>query len=66
MIRDIVVISSLAIFGTLFFSFIIAICAVLVPLPFMILIVPLCLAGQLIFALSINTIAEWVGYKFKN
>lgn len=66
MIRDVLVLAALALFGTLFFSLIIGFSVVLLPLPFMVLIIPLCLAGQLVFALKMDEIAEWAGYKFKS
>ena len=65
MIKDVIVLGSLALFGTLAFSLIIGFSVILLPLPFMALIIPLCLAGQLVFALKLEEIAEKAGYKFK-
>lgn len=66
MIRDIFVLASMATLSTFFFSLIIGFSVVLVPLPFLILIIPLCLSGQLVFAMKMDEIAEWLGYKFKS
>lgn len=66
MFKDVLVIVSLATFSTLFFSLIIGFSVVLLPLPFLVLVIPLCLAGQLVFAMHIDGIAEKTGYKFKN
>ena len=62
--KDILVVAIMAMFGTLFFSLIIGFSVILIPIPFLLLVIPLCLAGQLVFALKIDDIAEFFGYKF--
>lgn len=66
MVRDVFVVGSLAVFGTLVFSLILGFAFILLPVPFLVLIIPLSLAGQLVFAMHIEEIAIWFGYKFKD
>lgn len=60
------VIVSLSVISTMFFSLILGFSIVLFPLPFLVLVIPLCLAGQMVFAMKIDDIAQWAGYKFKS
>ena len=65
MIRDIFVVGSFAAFSTMVFSLIIGFSLVLLPIPFLALIIPICLAGQLVYAMFLNEIIDWFGYRFK-